>query len=221
MVDQNKPDKIIDNCYSKPREVLPSDRRIVYLVLTIGLAMARPSQGTVDADIVDRLRRQGPHLSASFSVTAKSLSDHIYGLEDGDLWSVQALALMSVYMLVDSKRNAAYAYCNKLQDVVRLSILTDLGMAIRSAFPLGLDQMEHAVDLFKNNQVALRKNIWRSLFVLDHFLAASLGRPLAISEDQCQGSSLDTPKRPPTLMNSQEIKLPTRADLMELLVHVV
>lgn len=48
--------------------------------------------------------------------------------------------------------------------------------------------------LFDHNQVVLRRNLWRSLFVLDRFLATSLGRPTAISEEDCSSDALDSPK---------------------------
>lgn len=54
--------------------------------------------------------------------------------------------------------------------------------------------MGDATVIFSEQQVALRRNLWRSLFVLDRFLAASLGRPLAINEDDCSEDSLETPK---------------------------
>jgi hypothetical protein len=43
-----------------------------------------------------------------------------------------------------------------------------------------------------NNEIA-RRNLWRSLFVLDRFLATALGRPAAISEEDCSSDSLDSP----------------------------
>lgn len=71
-------------------------------------------------------------------------------------------------------------------------------MAVRSAFALGLHR-EEAMTIFKPEDIAVRKNLWRSLFVIDRFLAASLGRPAAISEEDCSGDVLFTPadgKRP-------------------------
>ena len=35
-----------------------------------------------------------------------------------------------------------------------------------------------------------RKNLWRSIFVIDRLLSCSLGRPTAISQDDCSGDSL-------------------------------
>lgn len=38
-----------------------------------------------------------------------------------------------------------------------------------------------------------RRNLWRSLYVLDRFLAAALGRPTCIAEDYCSEDALVTP----------------------------
>jgi Fungal specific transcription factor domain len=64
-------------------------------------------------------------------------------------------------------------------------------MAVRSAVALGLHREETLVIFSEGDQI-LRKNLWRSLFVLDGFLSASLGRPTAISEDDCSGDSFRT-----------------------------
>lgn len=45
-----------------------------------------------------------------FFRSARSMCDRDSGFEDADFWSVQALSLMTVYMLAVSKRNRAYAY---------------------------------------------------------------------------------------------------------------
>jgi len=63
-------------------------------------------------------------------------------------------------------------------------------MAVRSAFALGLHREETLV-IFTPEDQDLRRNLWRSLYVLDRFLSASLGRPAAISEDDCSGDTLN------------------------------
>jgi Fungal specific transcription factor domain len=69
-------------------------------------------------------------------------------------------------------------------------------MAVRSAFALGLHRVSETMVIFKSEELTVRRNLWRSLFVLDRFLAASLGRPTAISEDDCSDDALATPERP-------------------------
>lgn len=66
-------------------------------------------------------------------------------------------------------------------------------MAVRSAFALGLHREEESV-LFSKIMCKVRRNLWRSLFVLDRFLAAALGRPTAISEEDCSEHALDAPE---------------------------
>lgn len=44
--------------------------------------------------------------------------------------------------------------------------------------------------LFSDAEQLVRKNLWRSLYVLDRFLSASLGRPTAIRESDCSGDIL-------------------------------
>ena len=67
---------------------------------------------------------------------------------------------------------------------------------MRSAFALGLHRPIETDSIFPPAEVIVRRNLWRSLFVLDRFLAASLGRPTAISEDDCCAGSLSAPEKP-------------------------
>jgi hypothetical protein len=39
--------------------------------------------------------------------------------------------------------------------------------------------------IFKPEQLVQRRNVWKSLFILDRFMAMSMGRPTAISDDNC------------------------------------
>ncbi len=64
-------------------------------------------------------------------------------------------------------------------------------MASRSGFALGLHR-EETLAIFGDEEQAVRRNLWRSIFVLDCFLAASMGRPTAISEDDCSREILTT-----------------------------
>lgn len=63
---------------------------------------------------------------------------------------------------------------------------------MRSAFSLGLHREECDI-IFTAVQRKTRRNLWRTLFVLDRFLAAALGRPAAISEEDCSEHALDAP----------------------------
>lgn len=68
--------------------------------------------------------------------------------------------------------------------------------AIQSAFALGLHRGKETHVIFPLDEQAVRRNVWRSLFVLDRFLAAALGRPTLITEDDCSDDSLDGPDDP-------------------------
>ena len=63
-------------------------------------------------------------------------------------------------------------------------------MAVRTAYTLGLHREETLV-IFPAEQQSARRNVWRSLFVLDRFLSASLGRPMAIADEECSEETLD------------------------------
>jgi hypothetical protein len=173
----------LERCYSDPLSTEPSWLCILNLVFAIGLTMATPLSGSPDAIIIEKLRSEHLDRAEVFYLNAKNLNDPMTGLEDQDFWSVQALLLMSVYMLAKSKRNAAFAL---------------LGMAARSAYALGLHREETMV-IFSPEEQAARRNLWRSIFVVDRLLSCSLGRPTAISEDDCSGDTLHPPQPSPDI----------------------
>ncbi|KAJ3576961.1 hypothetical protein NPX13_g3545 [Xylaria arbuscula] len=161
--------KSVEECYKDPLGVTPSLLCLLYLVFAIGLVMSAPLPGSDEAAVIDKLRDENTSRAELFFRSAKSLADPVSGFEDADFWSIQALLLMSLYMLAVSKRNASYAY---------------FGMAVRSAFALGLHR-EESMEVFHDEDRLVRKNLWRTLFILDRFLSACLGRPTAISEEDC------------------------------------
>ncbi|KAK3070381.1 hypothetical protein LTS18_015115, partial [Coniosporium uncinatum] len=164
----------MDACYTDPLSAEPSYLCLLNLTFAIGLTIATPRADSTEAVIVDRLRSEHVDRAEMFYLSAKSLNDPLTGFEDADFWSVQALLLMALYMLGKSKRNTAFAL---------------LGMAVRSAYALGLHREETMVIFSQEDRVA-RRNLWRSLFVMDRFLCCCLGRPPAISEEDCSGDSL-------------------------------
>lgn len=100
----------MDECYKDPLSVSPSLLCLLYLVFAIGLVMAAPFPGSDEAAVIEKLRSERTSRAESFFRSAKSLADPVSGFEDADFWSIQALLLMSLYMLAVSKRNASYAY---------------------------------------------------------------------------------------------------------------
>ncbi|GAB1320642.1 hypothetical protein MFIFM68171_10852 [Madurella fahalii] len=163
--------KLVGECYRDPPS---SDKYFLchlFLVLALGLLLATPVPGSPEEAMVQKQLSAVPDRAELFFRSAKSMCDPGAGFEDADFWSIQALSLMTIYMLVVSKRNTAYAY---------------LGMAVRSAYALGLHREETMCDvIYTPAQMRVRRNLWKTLFVLDRFLAATLGRPAAISEDDC------------------------------------
>ncbi|KAK0381486.1 fungal specific transcription factor domain-containing protein [Colletotrichum limetticola] len=165
----------VEACYTDPLAAQSSFLCLLHLTLAIGTVLGTPLPGSKEDVIFKKLRASRYDRAELFFRSAKALGDPISGFEDADFWSVQALSLMAVYMLAISKRNAAYAY---------------FGMAVRSGFALGLHRVHENHFIFNGEEIRLRRNLWRSLFVLDRFLAASLGRPVAIDEEECSVDAL-------------------------------
>lgn len=64
-------------------------------------------------------------------------------------------------------------------------------MAVRSAFALGLHREETlSISLFTDVEQAERRNLWRTLYILDRIISTSLGRPTAIRESDSSGNIL-------------------------------
>ncbi|CZS93758.1 uncharacterized protein RCO7_09432 [Rhynchosporium graminicola] len=172
----------LDQCYTDPLKIDPDWLCLLHLIFAIGLVMASPIPGSFEDSIIKRLRANPSVDQAEvFYANAKHLNDPSTGFEDSGFWSIQALTLMTVYMLAVSRRNAAYAYHR---------------MAVTSSFALGLHR-EESMNFFGGAEQSVRRNLWRSLFVLDRFLSTSLGRPTAIREEDCSGNTLLTGERSP------------------------
>ena len=100
----------MDRCYSDPLTVEYTFLCHLNLVFAIGLSFATPEPGTREAEIINSLRANYPDQSEIFFLNAKSINNPVIGFEDADLWSIQALVLMALYMLLKSRRNPAFAY---------------------------------------------------------------------------------------------------------------
>ncbi|KAL1897713.1 hypothetical protein Sste5346_004021 [Sporothrix stenoceras] len=183
----------LERCYANP--LMASTHFLCHLFLSfaIGLVMATPDAGTVEANAMRPLLDLPYDQAELFFRTAKVMDDPLEGVEDADFWSVQAQLLMSVYMLAVSKRNAAFTYH---------------GIAVRSAIALGLHREETMVN-FTPSEVLLRRNIWKSLYVLDRFIAASLGRPPAISDNDCTDVALKDGMMIPQIAPIGSLELPS------------
>ncbi|KAG8534066.1 uncharacterized protein KY384_000909 [Bacidia gigantensis] len=164
----------LDTCYAEPHSIERHWLCHFHLVLAIGLCLATPRFNTQEWELVERLRAQSPNQAEIYYATAKSLVDPLSCAGDCSLWSIQALTLLSVFMLLRSARNAAYLF---------------VGMAIRSGYGFGLHRSETAT-IFSEDEKVARRRLWRSLFVLDRFLAVALGRPVAIAEEDSSGDAI-------------------------------
>lgn len=64
--------------------------------------------------------------------------------------------------------------------------ISEIAKAVSFAVSLGLHQVNAYRTIFQDHEVTavlLRKNIWRSLFVLDRLMSEFLGRPTVVSDD--------------------------------------
>ncbi|KAK1983791.1 fungal-specific transcription factor domain-containing protein [Colletotrichum cereale] len=89
-----------------------------------------------------------------------------YAMENPTYNTVRSYILITVYLLGASRRNSAFMH---------------LGVAVRAAYTLGIHRKDNPT-LFSSEEQETRERLWRALRVLDLFLSASLGRPLATSE---------------------------------------
>lgn len=102
--------KLIDKCYQDPLSADNDFLCHLFLVLALGLVLAAPPAGSREEAVIKYQQEQKQDRAEIFFRSAKAMCDPETGFEDADFWSVQALSLMTVYMLAVSKRNTAYAY---------------------------------------------------------------------------------------------------------------
>ncbi|KIW84321.1 hypothetical protein Z517_03571 [Fonsecaea pedrosoi CBS 271.37] len=89
-----------------------------------------------------------------------------YFMEDPSIPTVQAYAMITMYLLGASRRNAAFMY---------------LGTAVRAAYALGLHRSDIA-GLFSPAEIKTRERVWKVMRILDLFMSTSLGRPPSTEE---------------------------------------
>ncbi|KAL1846555.1 hypothetical protein Plec18170_009134 [Paecilomyces lecythidis] len=161
----------VDRTYHNPLVAEPSWLCILNLVFANGLQLrsANSQRSASEAAILQRLNSDKVDRSEMFFMAAKHFRDPVSGFEDGDFASIQALLLMTLYMLTAAKRNTAWAY---------------FGMAVRLAYALGLHRVETQL-IFNESERVSRMMLWKSLYVMDRFISSCLGRPTAIHDDDC------------------------------------
>jgi hypothetical protein len=87
-------------------------------------------------------------------------------MEDPDIPTIQAFALITMYLLNASRRNSAFMY---------------LGMAVRAAYALGLHRKDIS-SMYPPAECQVRERAWKAIRILDLFMSASLGRPPSTAE---------------------------------------
>ncbi|KAG0213719.1 hypothetical protein BGX28_003663 [Mortierella sp. GBA30] len=92
--------------------------------------------------------------------------------DNSQISTVQALLLMAVQQMGFCESQRAWLY---------------VGMAIRMAQDLGLNKEPTEQEQARNRlQCELRKRTWWSIYVIERLLCAGLGRPLAITQKDCE-----------------------------------
>ncbi|EXJ75723.1 uncharacterized protein A1O5_00230 [Cladophialophora psammophila CBS 110553] len=132
---------------SAPTSILSA---IYYLVFAIGAQTCPEDKDALASAYFD----YGRYLTAS------------YFMEDPSIPTVQAYAMITMYLLGASRRNAAFMY---------------LGTAVRAAYALGLHRSDIA-GLFTPAEIQTRERLWKVMRILDLFMSASLGRPPSTEE---------------------------------------
>ncbi|RFU79418.1 fungal specific transcription factor domain-containing [Trichoderma arundinaceum] len=133
-----------------PQEPLGAISATYSLILAIG-AQACP------ADYDETAER---HFNYGRYVTLATLMD------DPSIATTQCHVLIAMYLLAQSRRNAAFMY---------------LGIAVRGAYALGLHR-EDVSALYDSTEYMTRERLWKGVRTLDLFMSASLGRPPATLE---------------------------------------
>lgn len=87
-------------------------------------------------------------------------------MDDPSIATLQASAIIAMYLMGACRRNAAFMY---------------LGTGIRAAYALGLHRGDITA-LFPTADIKIRERLWKALRTLDMFLSASLGRPPSTEE---------------------------------------
>lgn len=128
---------------------------IIYLALAIG------AQGRARDEADDAIAEQCFGYGRRLAVLTL--------MDDPCLLTVQAFTLITYYMVAACRRNGAF---------------TNSGVAVRAAYALGIHRHETNVAFVLEEGIS-RERAWKTLRVCDLFLSASMGRPPATSDANC------------------------------------
>lgn len=106
----------VQSIYDNPVQTKQSRLSILNLVFAVGLQLMMSSDVSSlhGRQILERLHGGSVSRAEMFYINATHLNDPVSGFEDGDITSIQALLLVTVFMLTVAKRNAAWAYLGSL-----------------------------------------------------------------------------------------------------------
>jgi hypothetical protein len=167
----------VERTYQNPLAAEQSWMCILYLVFANGLQLrsASTQQSPKQAAILKRLLSDKFDLSEMFFLGARHLKDSASGIEDGDFASIQALLLMTLYMLSVGKRNTAWAYIGTAAascEPRRTHLLTFiLGMAVRLSYALGLHRTEaqRVYDESERNSMSVPRCVLQGFSMTEQF----------------------------------------------------
>ena len=135
-----------------PSQTIKSKSSLIYLTLAIG------AQGKAQNESEELLAEHCFCYGRQLATTSL--------MDEPSLSTVQAFTLIAYYMIAACRRNAAF---------------TNLGMAVRAAYSLGI-HLHETNAAFVREEGIFRERAWKSLRVCDLFLSASMGRPPATFE---------------------------------------
>lgn len=110
IVDRQEFDRSLHSALEDPRSVCKSSLSLIYLVLANGLAMALPKK--IDNSLAMIVTDTRDHADLFFRSGIR-LAEGAPGYYEGDLWSIQARALMALYNFSVSKWRPAYIMLSK------------------------------------------------------------------------------------------------------------
>lgn len=150
LFDEKEFDRNAKEWQEKGADMTDPASSVYYLVFAIG---AQTGPREMDA-LAEKFFNYGRYL------TVETL------MEAPDITTVQAFALITMYLLGASRRNSAFMY---------------LGMGVRAAYALGLHSKDVSA-LFPQAECRARERLWKAIRILDLFMSASLGRPPSTAE---------------------------------------
>lgn len=144
----------------------PPDKYILYVIAFIGVSIFIPN--ILSAQVFHFTEEQLKEIEASLKVKSHQILNFVY--KRSMISTVQALMLLSMFL-----RRAD----NDDEDTSHWFIA---GMAIRMAQDLGLHR-DCSKWPIPDYEIELRRRIWYAAYLMDRWIAADLGRPISIIDN--------------------------------------